>query len=171
MVGATEVEVTRDTRLGNRRARLTITRPGETPELVSTLRAVNERIVAELGRLDNETLLNSCFLEQKKLQRLEDLSQGDRLASLLRLLNLENLTRLETRFKPVRADDDAIHTAEQRCDLARVRADIPARQAELAAIDRRQLGDTHPGRPFPYRCTPRRTGPPTAAHRAARCRP
>jgi DNA repair exonuclease SbcCD ATPase subunit len=137
MVDATEMVIARHTRVGRQnRAKLTITRLGEPPEVVAALAAINRRIVDEL-HLDGETLLNSCFVEQKKLQRLEGLTAADRRSSLLRLLNLEGLTRLEGRFKVTGKDEEAIQLATQQRDLARIRADIPAREADLSATERR----------------------------------
>ncbi|MCC6178650.1 MAG: hypothetical protein IT305_25370 [Chloroflexi bacterium] len=98
---------------------------------------MNERIVAELGKLDGDTLLNSCFVEQKKLQRLESLDAAARRESLLRLLNLDNLTALESRFKVTSQDDRAIGVADARLRLATVRDEIPVRQAELHRAERR----------------------------------
>jgi DNA repair exonuclease SbcCD ATPase subunit len=96
MVDATEIVIGRSIRIGRQnRAKLTIQRPGEPPEIITQLAAINRRVPEELGRLDGETLLNSCFVEQKKLQRLEGLDAASRQRSLLRLLNLEGLGELK----------------------------------------------------------------------------
>lgn len=137
-VDATQLVVQRRARRGrNPTAQLTISHPGAADEVLTRVRPINQRIVGELGGLDGDTLLNSCFVEQKKLQRLEGLDAASRRASLLRLLNLESLTDLESRFRVSRLDDDAIQSARGRRDLARVRTEIPQHELELAHLDRR----------------------------------
>jgi DNA repair exonuclease SbcCD ATPase subunit len=135
-VDATDIVIQRYTRVGRRTALLTIAHSGEEPETVTALNAISARIIDEL-RLDGDTLLNSCFVEQKKLQRLEGLTAAARRDSLMKLLNLEGLTRLETQFRLGRQDDEAIQLATQRRDLGQVRADIPARLRDLVCTERR----------------------------------
>ncbi|MCC6176106.1 MAG: AAA family ATPase, partial [Chloroflexi bacterium] len=73
-IDATTLVIQRRTRAqGQNRGRLVVRLPDGTEEEIVRARAMNERIVAELGKLDGDTLLNSCFVEQKKLQRLESL--------------------------------------------------------------------------------------------------
>jgi DNA repair exonuclease SbcCD ATPase subunit len=85
-VDATTLLIQRRTRTqGQNRGRLVVRLPDGTEEEVARARAMNVRIVAELARLDGDTLLNSCFVEQKKLQRLESLDAAARRESLLRL--------------------------------------------------------------------------------------
>src|SRR5205814_1546068 len=73
-------------------------------ETVTNLSAVNKRIAEEL-RLDGEALLNSCFVEQKKLEKLEGMNAQQRRDTLLRLLNLDKLSLLEAQYKPSSSDD------------------------------------------------------------------
>ena len=73
-------------------------------ETVTNLTAVNRRIMDELG-LDGEALLNSCFVEQKKLEKLESMTAQQRRDTLLRLLNLDKLSLLEMQYKPANADE------------------------------------------------------------------
>ena len=137
-VEETELLIERQVRPGRPgRARLLIRRPGGYEEEVTRLSAIVERVVAELGGLDGETLLNSCFVEQKKLQRLESLDAAARRAALLRLLNLDSLGQLENRFKLNRQDDQALRAAEARRDLAQLRARLPELVAEAARVERR----------------------------------
>ncbi|MCC6180110.1 MAG: AAA family ATPase [Chloroflexi bacterium] len=136
-VDATTLLIQRRTRAqGQNRGKLLVRLPDGTEEEVARARAMNERIVAELGKLDGDTLLNSCFVEQKKLQRLESLDAASRRESLLRLLNLDNLTALENQFKVSRQDDRDFAVAQVRLELATVRDEIPVRQCELAQTER-----------------------------------
>ncbi len=102
-------------------------------ELVRSNTAVNERIEAEL-RFDGEALLNTCFVEQKKLEKLEGLSRRDREQSLMKLLNLDQLLALENDLK-VRAEDRAqVARLADRARLAQLRAELPALEARLADV-------------------------------------
>ena len=60
----------------SQQAILTIQRPGVQPEVINRVKAVDERILKELGNLDGDSLRNSCFVEQKELGRIEALSSG-----------------------------------------------------------------------------------------------
>lgn len=52
-------------------------------EVITKNAPVNERLMLELG-LDGDALLNSCFVEQKKLEKLEGLTKPEREKSLQR---------------------------------------------------------------------------------------
>jgi DNA repair exonuclease SbcCD ATPase subunit len=139
-VDATELLVRRYLQRGRPiRARLLVRRPDGTQEEITRVAAVTRRLIAELGGLDGETLLHSCFVEQKKLQRLEGLDATARRHALLRLLNLDALAALETRFKPSPADDAAVREADARRELARLREILPARAAAARAAAARLL--------------------------------
>ncbi|HZU07682.1 MAG TPA: AAA family ATPase [Chloroflexota bacterium] len=134
-VGDTRLVVTRWLRRGRpSRARLRLSYPDGTREEVSQVAAVNRRIVQELGSLEGAALLDSCFVEQKKLEKLEAMDAREREAALLRLLNLDRLTLLERRFRVSRADEQALAAAEARAELAALREIIPQREAEEAAL-------------------------------------
>src|SRR5579884_3070691 len=136
-VGDTRLVLTRWLRRGRpSRARLRLSYPDGTREEVSQVAAVNRRIVQELGSLEGAALLDSCFVEQKKLEKLEAMDAREREAALLRLLNLDRLAALERRFRTGRADERALEAAEARAELAAIREAIPAREAEEAEIVR-----------------------------------
>jgi DNA repair exonuclease SbcCD ATPase subunit len=136
-VDDTRLVVTRWLRRGRpSRARLRLRLPDGTREEVGQVAAVNRRIVQELGYLEGAALLDSCFVEQKKLEKLEAMDAREREAALLRLLNLDRLTTLERRFRLSRADEQALAAAEARAELAALRETIPHREAEEAAIHR-----------------------------------
>src|SRR4051794_16250492 len=87
-----ELQITRTVRRNRPNdARLQISRSDGFYEEVTAVRSVNERILQELGNLDKDALLNSCFVEQKKLAKLEDLGGAARRESLAHLLNLDKL--------------------------------------------------------------------------------
>lgn len=112
-------------------AALTLDGPGEERERITGVRAVNARVVEELGGLDGPALLNSCFVEQKKLAKLEDLDARERRDSLLRILNLDRLSQLEDEYR-VRASDEArLRLAEDRLRLATITAEMEALRREI----------------------------------------
>ncbi len=94
-VGATELTITRTIERGKgQQVSLAVRHLGIPPEQpITDLSAANERIITELGCMDSETLRNSCFIEQKGLTRLEELSGTQRETTLRKLLGLEKLLR------------------------------------------------------------------------------
>src|SRR5207249_9278181 len=107
--------------------------PEEGP--LTRLSTANERILAELGRMDGETLRNSCLLEQKGLGRLELLSGSERAATVRKLLGLEKLTRMTEHFKVTPHDDRQLHEATERFRLAEIQSRIPELSQHLAHIE------------------------------------
>lgn len=135
-VDGTELQITRVLRRGRpNRAELAVLRPGEPPEKVRGPVAVRARLLAELRGLDGDALRNSCFVEQKKLARLEELSRAERQRSFERLLNLEALGLAAESLK-LSPDDPELRLARARLELARVRTAIPRVEAELAEVER-----------------------------------
>src|SRR4051794_10537756 len=133
-VGDTRMVVSRWLRRNRpSRARLRVHLPDGSEEEVGQIAAVNRRIVQELGGLEGAALLDSCFVEQKKLEKLEAMDAREREAALMRLLNLDRLTALERRFRTARADEQALAAADARAELARLRQVVPQRAAEEAA--------------------------------------
>ena len=111
--------------------------PEEEP--ITRLGTTNERIITELGRMDAETLRNSCFIEQKSLNRLENLPGSERETTLRKLLGLEKLLRLTEQFKLTPNDEKMLQESTGRLKLAEVQVRIPElslRMGELeAALD------------------------------------
>ncbi|MBS1253506.1 MAG: Chromosome partition protein Smc [Anaerolineales bacterium] len=107
---------------------------GHRIEEVRGNRPVNNRIVDELG-FDADALLNTAFVEQKKLDKLEGMARAQREQSLMKLLNLEQMTDMEDEFK-LRGDDRlALQRTEQRAELAKVQAERPKKQYRLDEIE------------------------------------
>src|SRR6266568_4579694 len=103
-------------------------------ETVTNLTSVNKRIVDELG-LDGEALLNSCFVEQKKLEKLESMTAQARRDTLLRLLNLDRLAALEAQYKPSPSDDYQLQQLRDRLKLAEIQRDLPPAIQRLSSIE------------------------------------
>ncbi len=66
--------------------------------IINKVNDANERIERELG-LDYITLLNTCFVEQKNIGRLENSDKATRQKIIISLFNLEFLTDLSKRAK------------------------------------------------------------------------
>ncbi len=120
-------------RSGNNTALLTVTYPGSNPERITSISAVSSRVLQELGNLTSEALLNSCFVEQKQLGRLEDMTSESRRNALGHLLNLTRFERLVRQNKVTGEEREELKRAEQRLALARHHAATPDLRAALAA--------------------------------------
>lgn len=113
---------------------LDIVRPDGTFEEVRGNKAVNDRLVSELG-FDAEALLNTCFVEQKKLEKLEGMSKGKREESLSKILNLERLLELEDKLKLRGEDEKMLTRLAHRVELAHAQAELPGVSDELARAE------------------------------------
>src|SRR5947209_15371159 len=102
---------------------------------ITDLKAANERIISELGRIDGKTLRNSCFVEQKGLSRLENLSGREREATLHNLLGLEKLSRLADHFRLTDEDERLMTECTERLKLAEVQARIPIVSQQLGELE------------------------------------
>lgn len=100
--------------------------------------AINQRIVRELG-FDGEALLNTCFVEQKKLEKLEGMTRQKREESLMRLLNLDQMIRIEQELKIRREDQLALERARRRADLARIQTTLPQQEHALELVEGKLL--------------------------------
>jgi DNA repair exonuclease SbcCD ATPase subunit len=118
-------------------ATLTIQQPGMQQEVVSRVRAVDERILKELGNLDGESLRNSCFVEQKELGRIEALRRADREQAIQKLLGLERLTRLMEEFRPRREQERELALAEKRLALAQLQEKVRTISTQEALLAER----------------------------------
>jgi len=114
---------------------LDIVQDGQT-ELVRGNEAVTRRIVQELG-FDGDALLNTCFVEQKKLEKLEGMGRQERERSLMKLLNLETMQRLEDEFKVRGEDRLALRRDEQRRELAEIQDELPGRLKRQQEVEAR----------------------------------
>ena len=136
-IGATELVINRVIERGKgQQVTLRVRRLGiPEEELITRLDIVNERVIAELGRMDGETLRNSCFIEQKSLNRLETLPGSEREATLRKLLGLEKLMRLTDQFKLTPNDEQMLTESIDRLKLAEVQARIPELSQKLGELE------------------------------------
>lgn len=104
---------------------------GDQTEQIKGNRAVNDRLVLELG-FDSEALLNTCFVEQKKLEKLEGLNKNKREESLSKLLNLERLLNLEEKLRLHVEDEKLLSRLTRRVDLGKAQQELPTAQEDLA---------------------------------------
>ena len=136
-IGATELTITRTIERGRGQSvTLYIRRLGMPEEKpITGLGEANERVIAELGRMDGEALRNSCLIEQKGLNRLEYLGGKQREATLRKLLGLEKLAPLSEQFKLTEHDEQLLGEATLRLKLAEVQARIPELSMQLGQLE------------------------------------
>lgn len=95
--------------------------------------AVERRLREEL-RITPEALLNTCFVEQKGLERLKSLQADQRRETVNELLNLRVLSQLEEEYRITRDDHATVLHGQRRVEIATLDAALPAlRSAALAA--------------------------------------
>jgi DNA repair exonuclease SbcCD ATPase subunit len=136
-VSTTELTITRTIERGKgQKISLSVHKSGMPEEgPITHLATANERILAELGRVDGETLRNSCLLEQKGLERLEPLSGREREATVRKLLGLEKLIRMTEHFKVTAHDERQLHEANERFRLAEIQSHIPELSQQLEHLE------------------------------------
>src|SRR6266516_55452 len=136
--GHQELTISRHFERGkSQQAKLLIQRPGAQPEEVNRVRAVDDRILKELGNLDGDSLRNSCFVEQKELGRIEVLSLAQREQAIQKLLGLERLTKLMDQFRFRREQERQLAVAESYLKLAQLQAGVHAASVEEAGLAER----------------------------------
>jgi exonuclease SbcC len=113
---------------------LDVEREGAVEEEIRGNTVVNKRLVGELG-FDGDALLNTCFVEQKKLEKLEGLNRAKREESLAKLLNLDALVHIEGDLKIRAEDKQELERLKKRADLAAIQAELPAFQEQLAMTE------------------------------------
>ncbi len=137
-VGQQELTISRHFERGkSQQAKLVIQRPGGQPEEVNRVRAVDERILKELGNLDGDSLRNCCFVEQKELGRIEALSLAQREQAIQKLLGLERLTQLMEQFKFRREQERELILRQSYLKLAELQAEVRTAFAEETALAER----------------------------------
>ncbi len=136
-IGTTEVSMSRSIERGKgQKVALLVRRPGmPEEEPITELAAANERIIAELGHMDGQTLRNSYLIEQKGLHLLENLRGGEREAAISKLLGLEELLSLSGRFILTPEDERMLSQAGERLELAEMQARIPTLSQQLDQIE------------------------------------
>ncbi|MDE3088275.1 MAG: SMC family ATPase [Chloroflexota bacterium] len=107
---------------------------GDTREEVRGNTAVNKRLIAELG-FDGDALLNTCFVEQKKLEKLEGLNKAKREESLAKLLNLDALVEIESDLKIRAEDKQELDRLKKRAELADLQTELPTHAEQLQKVE------------------------------------
>ncbi|MGZ3601013.1 MAG: AAA family ATPase, partial [Ktedonobacterales bacterium] len=137
--GQTTLEIQRsqsravDGRRRAQQARLVVRRAGARTEELHGPSAVNERIQQELSGLDGDALRNSCFMEQKALDRIEALSRDQREVAVAKLLGLERLSRIEREIeKACKEHTQHVELTRRMAQLAELRADAADRARSVA---------------------------------------
>lgn len=135
-IGDTQLEIQRSIfRRRSNTAQLVITYPGRAPETVSSLSAVNSRLIEEMNGLDGEALLNSCFVEQKRLDKLEGSDRAKREQVLLKLLDMERLTDLTNVFKWRHSDGRELDIAKDKLRLVQAAGELNQAEEQLAQVE------------------------------------
>ncbi|HET9999351.1 MAG TPA: AAA family ATPase, partial [Ktedonobacteraceae bacterium] len=136
-IGAKELSISRTIdRAKGQSVALDMRQLGMPPEkTITNLEAANERIIAELGRIDGKTLRHSCLIEQKGLNRLESLSGRERELVLRNMLGLEKLSRLAEHFRLTTEDERQLELCGERLKLAEIQARIPELSAKLGELE------------------------------------
>ncbi len=136
-VDTTDLTITRTLERGKgQRVTLTIHRPDlSEDETLTRLGAANERILAELGRMDGNALRNSYLIEQKGLTRLEHLHGKERETTVRKLLGLERLLRIGEQFKLTPSDERQMEDVTQRLRLAEIQERIPTQSKQLETLE------------------------------------
>lgn len=111
-----------------------ITTPDGRKEIVKG-KNVTKRVEQELG-LDGDAMLNSCFVEQKNLDKLENSEASKRRDTIAKLMNLEKFTAIEKEFKEQFRDlQDQISISKEKIRLAEIESEIPKKQRLLGNIN------------------------------------
>ncbi len=138
-IGATTVRVERRLSRTGAKARLIVQYPGKKPEPpIQGPSAVTARVIQEMGGLTRDMLLNSCFVEQHHLGRLEEMSPADRQKAIESLLNLANLQRLQRDFAVSHDDERDLDLARRRLDVAELGIALNHSSLALAQAQHRQ---------------------------------
>lgn len=77
-------------------------------------RAVNKDILEILHGIDSDALLNSCLVEQKRLDNLEDSNKQERIKAMSSLLNMEAFIDAREKIRKDRSDLDKTHSETLR---------------------------------------------------------
>ncbi|HXL36755.1 MAG TPA: AAA family ATPase [Ktedonobacteraceae bacterium] len=135
-IGPSELIINRSIKRGiGQEVSLSVRRLGVHEERITSLDAANERILSEIGHIDGTILRNSCLIEQKALNRVEQLSGREREATLHTLLGLEKLTRLTEQFKLTDEDERLLTESRELLELAEVQSRIPNLSIQLGQLE------------------------------------
>jgi len=136
MVHDVQLDITRKLRsTGATKARVEVLRP-DSSEIVDGVNKTNKEVLAYLNNLDGESLLASCFVQQKKLGGLEELSVAERQKILLRLLDMDRLSSMGGAFRWGLAEKRELDTAHKKFRLAHLACEIAEARGKLGRLER-----------------------------------
>lgn len=104
-------------------------------EIITTAREANRRILEEL-HLDADTLLNSCFVEQKALEKLEGLDRSARESAVMKLLNLDRMQAIEEELKVKREDERQLQEWDKKRRIAEINEEMPRVRKDIEHYER-----------------------------------
>ncbi|HLZ25144.1 MAG TPA: AAA family ATPase [Ktedonobacterales bacterium] len=144
LTGDSELEIRRTVARGRagksatQKVSLRVSRPGAPVEEIATTRAADDRIEQELHGLNGDTLRNSCFMEQKALDRIESLDRERREASVARLLGIGEIQKIEKDLeRTLQARKEQRTRCQAELEVAAVRRDsAAAERAQAIALER-----------------------------------
>ncbi len=135
-IGPTELTIKRSVKRGqDQEVSLSVRRLGMPVELITSFDEANARIISQIGHIDGVTLRNSCLIEQKALNNVEQLSGSEREAMLHKLLGLEKLIRLAEQFKVTEEDERLLAEASELFELAEIQNHIPELSIQLGQLE------------------------------------
>lgn len=136
-IGPTELFITRNLkRAKGQTVTLSVRKLGmPAQELITDLDIANARIIDEIGHIDGATLRNSCFIEQKALNRLEQQSGSEREATLHKLLGLEKLSHLKEQFQVTAEDERLLAESVELLQLAEIQNRIPELSIQIGQLE------------------------------------
>lgn len=141
-----DFHIARSMKKNQAKALLKCPTPDGKEETISSLKECNKRLLQELD-LTETSLLNTCFVEQKNLEKLESLSKAERDKTIHELLNIEVFTALADSFKFSRDEDMVLYQQTQRLAVATLDTEIPIltqqRDAEKRCYLFREALDLH----------------------------
>ena len=122
---------------GNQTAFLIVqSEDGKEMDRITKVKTVNERIEQSL-KFDGQAFLNSCFVEQKKLGKLEEATNQERRSALSKLINLDFMLDLEEKFKVSLEDKNRLELLKEQEELARIRKELQPIEEELKRAERK----------------------------------
>ncbi|MCR4432807.1 MAG: SMC family ATPase [Caldiserica bacterium] len=109
---------------------------GKEIDRITKVKTVNERIERSL-KFDWQAFLNSCFVEQKKLGKLEEATAQERRNALSKLINLDFMLELEDKFKITLEDKNKLIGLKEREELAKVRKELQPVEEKFKSVERK----------------------------------
>src|SRR5436190_563794 len=155
-IGPSELIINRSIKRGiGQEVSLSVRRLGVHEERITSLDAANERILSEIGHIDRTILRNSCLIEQKALNRVEQLSGREDLLEVdkqeaeiaeqeLALEHLqhkrEQLKSLQNRIQQLRKAQNILSEIINAYEtIARTQRELPDLERQLSEIERHEV--------------------------------